>query len=76
VGVAPGCGGCYVRRGVDFRLLGPLEVVDDDGREIAIGSGRQRALLGLLVLRAHELVSSEVLVGELWGEAPPPSGLG
>jgi DNA-binding SARP family transcriptional activator len=58
---------------VDFRLLGALEVVGDDGREIAIGSGRQRALLGLLLLRANELVSSEVLVEQLWGEAPPPT---
>jgi predicted ATPase/DNA-binding SARP family transcriptional activator len=60
--------------GVDFRLLGVLEVVGDDGREVAV-SGRQRALLGLLLLRANEPVSSEVLVEQLWGEAPPATAL-
>jgi WD40 repeat protein/DNA-binding SARP family transcriptional activator len=58
---------------VDFRLLGPLEVFDDDGREVAVKSGRQRALLAVLLLRANELVSSDALVEELWGESPPPT---
>ena len=33
--------------------------------------GRQRALLALLILRANELVPSDRLVEELWGESPP-----
>jgi class 3 adenylate cyclase len=56
---------------VDFRLLGPLEVVGDDGREIAVKAGKERALLAVLLLHANELVSSDVLVEELWGESPP-----
>ena len=60
---------------MDFRLLGPLEVLDDDGREVLLRPGRQRALLALLVLRANELVASELLVEELWGESPPPTAL-
>ncbi len=58
---------------MDFRLLGPLEVVDDDGAVLAIGTGRLRALLGLLMLRPGELIGSEELVDELWGEAAPPT---
>ena len=58
---------------LDFRLLGPLEVLGDGGRALSIGSGRQRALLALLVLRANELVASDRLVEELWGESPPPT---
>jgi WD40 repeat protein/DNA-binding SARP family transcriptional activator len=58
---------------VDFRLLGPLEVLDDDGRELSVGAGRQRALLALLVLRANEVVASDRLVDELWGESAPPT---
>ena len=58
---------------MDFRLLGPLEVVGDDGLALTIGTGRQRALLALLVLRANEMVSSDRLVEELWGESPPPT---
>jgi WD40 repeat protein/DNA-binding SARP family transcriptional activator len=56
---------------LDFRLLGPLEVVDDGGLALPVGAGRQRALLALLLLRANELVASDRLVDELWGESPP-----
>ena len=60
-----------MRSPLEFRLLGPLEVIGDEGTAIAIGTGRQRALLALLILRANELVSSDRLVEELWGAAPP-----
>ena len=54
---------------MDFRLLGPLEVAGDgDGGPTApIGTGRQRALLALLVLHANETLTSDRLIGELWG---------
>ena len=52
-------------------MLGPLEVVGDDGAALAIGTGRQRALLGLLIVRANELLESDRLVEELWGQSPP-----
>jgi DNA-binding SARP family transcriptional activator len=58
---------------LDFRLLGPLEVVGEGGLEISVGSGRQRVLLALLALRANELVASDRLVVDLWGESPPPT---
>ena len=61
---------CYRDSQVDFRLLGPLEV-SDGSRPLSIGAGRQRALLALLLLRANELVTSDRLVEELWGESPP-----
>jgi predicted ATPase/DNA-binding SARP family transcriptional activator len=56
--------------GADFRLLGPLEVARD-GRALAIGGARQRALLALLLLHANELVPRERLIDGLWGEEPP-----
>ncbi len=56
---------------MEFRLLGPLEVVGDGGLAVSIGTGRQRALLALLLLRPNELVASDRLVEELWGESPP-----
>jgi WD40 repeat protein/DNA-binding SARP family transcriptional activator len=58
---------------LDFRLLGPLEVASDDGVALSIGSGRQRALLALLILHGNELVAIDRLVDELWGESPPPT---
>src|SRR5258706_7577850 len=56
---------------LDFRILGPLEVVGDDGVPLALGGTKQRALLAVLLLRAGEVVSSEALVLALWGEEAP-----
>ena len=53
---------------MDFRILGPLDVRVDD-RPLALGGARQRALLGLLLLHPNEVVSSDRLVDELWGDA-------
>ena len=58
---------------MDFRLLGPLEVFDDHGRQLSVAAGRQRALLALLLLRPNEFVARERLVEELWGESAPPT---
>src|SRR5262249_55018423 len=51
-------------------ILGPLEAWED-GRELELGSGRQRALLVLLLLHRHEVVSADRLIDDLWGESPP-----
>jgi len=56
--------------GLEFRLLGPLEVVNE-GNTLPLGGPRQRALLALLLLRANEVVSRDRLVDGLWGERPP-----
>src|SRR5918994_447357 len=55
---------------MDFRILGPLEVLDGDD-PIPLGGGKRRAVLALLVLQAGETVSAERLIDELWGDAPP-----
>jgi DNA-binding SARP family transcriptional activator/DNA-binding beta-propeller fold protein YncE len=57
---------------MEYRILGSLEVADQD-REVLIGGGRQRSVLALLLLHANEVVSSERLIDELWGDAPPPT---
>jgi len=57
---------------MEFRILGPLEVVDR-GRVLALGGARQRALLALLLTRVNEIVSADRLIDELWGERPPKS---
>jgi len=43
---------------MEFRILGPLEV-EDSGRLVSVGGGRQRALLALLLLHANEVVSRQ-----------------
>src|SRR5688572_4349368 len=57
---------------MEFKVLGPLEVIGPRGR-IKIGSGLQRAILALLVLHVGETVSTDHLIDELWGEDPPRS---
>ena len=59
---------------MEFRILGPLEVVDAD-RPLALGGERQRALLALLLTRANEVVSTDRLIDELWGMRPPKQAL-
>ena len=55
---------------MEFRLLGPIEVRDDD-RVLPLAAGQQRALLALLLLRANATVSRDRLIHDLWGEQPP-----
>jgi DNA-binding SARP family transcriptional activator len=55
---------------VEFRVLGPIEVWRNDER-VALGGGRQRALLAALLLRPNEVVSTDRLIDELWREQPP-----
>lgn len=55
---------------MDFRILGSLEVLDE-GRPIALGGDKQRALLAVLLLHANETLSTERLIDELWAENPP-----
>src|SRR4051794_7050695 len=55
---------------MEFRILGPLEVTEN-GQSVALGAAQQQALLGVLLLRANEVVSAEGLEDALWGESPP-----
>jgi DNA-binding SARP family transcriptional activator/DNA-binding beta-propeller fold protein YncE len=57
---------------VEFRILGPLEVLED-GRPLALGRLKERIVLAVLLLHANEFVSRERLIDELWGVAPPPT---
>jgi DNA-binding SARP family transcriptional activator len=55
---------------VEFRILGPLEVVAG-GEPLSLGSARQRAVLARLLVQARAPVTAERLIDELWGERPP-----
>jgi DNA-binding SARP family transcriptional activator len=66
---------CYMVR-VDIRLLGPLDVVGDDGAPLQLAGNRQKALLAALALRPGIVVSTDQLVDEIWGEdAPKTAGV-
>ncbi len=56
--------------GLEFRVLGSLEVARDD-ELIPVTAPKQRVLLSLLLLRANQPVSQDELIEALWhGEAP------
>jgi DNA-binding SARP family transcriptional activator len=59
-----------VTASVEIRVLGPLEVREDD-EQLALGGLKQRALLAILALHANEVVSSDRLIDELWGAEAP-----
>jgi basic membrane lipoprotein Med (substrate-binding protein (PBP1-ABC) superfamily)/DNA-binding SARP family transcriptional activator len=57
---------------MQYRILGPLEVVDDTGSPApGLGPPKQRALLALLVLRVGEVVPADRIIELLWGGRPP-----
>ena len=60
---------------LEFRILGPLEVVRD-GERLEFRGSRERALLALLVLNANRAVSAECLAEDLWGDALPDGATG
>jgi len=59
---------------MDFGILGPLQIRDGD-RELRLTGGKQRAVLAILLLHAGEVVSSDRLIDDLWGDEPPESGV-
>lgn len=54
---------------MEFRILGPLEVVSD-GRIVELPSAKERALLLDLLLHAGSVVSVGRLIDDLWDPAP------
>lgn len=52
---------------MEFRILGPIEVWDEDRRR-PLGGSKQRALLVALLLHANEVISTDRLIDDLWGE--------
>ena len=57
---------------MEFRILGPLEVADGDGLR-RLGGPKQRTVLANLVLRVNQIVDSDRLIGQVWGDEPPPA---
>ena len=53
-----------------FRILGPLEVLSPDGWT-AISAPKWRSLLACLLIRPSQLVPTDLLIDELWGDNPP-----
>ena len=57
---------------MDFRVLGQIEAVSARG-DVALGSFKQRSLLALLLIHANQVVSTDRIIDELWGDEPAPT---
>ncbi len=55
---------------MEYRILGPVEVTLD-GPAFTVKGRKPRALLALLLLHRNEIVSTERLIDDLWGEKAP-----
>ena len=55
---------------MEFRQLGPLEVVDG-GTALPLGGPRQRALLAFLLIHRNHPVAAERIIDALWERDPP-----
>ena len=52
--------------------MGPLQVAAN-GTFLPLGGAKQRAVLAVLLLHANEVVSTDRLIDDLWGDSPPES---
>jgi DNA-binding SARP family transcriptional activator len=59
---------------LQFRILGPLEVANENGL-VDLGGEQQRSLLALLLLRVNEVVPTGSLVDALWDGQPPRTAM-
>lgn len=59
---------------MDFRVLGPIEILDN-GRNIAPTAPKPRQAIALLLLRRNTVVRADEFIDELWGENPPTSAM-
>ncbi|MFE0043458.1 AfsR/SARP family transcriptional regulator [Streptomyces albireticuli] len=59
---------------MDIRILGPL-AVRSVGGEAAPTAPKPRQVLALLAARTNEVVSTDMLVDELWESSPPASAV-
>lgn len=50
-----------------FLVLGPLEVVGDDGALLPIAGSKERTIFAYLIARAGLVASIDDLIDELWG---------
>ena len=57
---------------MEFRILGPLQVLRD-GVPLVLGGTLQRSVLARLLLDAGRVVRAETLIDDVWAGRPPPT---
>lgn len=61
---------------MQFGVLGPLEVLDDDGGTIDVGGTQPRTVLAALLVAEGHGVTVDGLLDAIWGDDPPASAAG
>ncbi|MFF7400487.1 MULTISPECIES: AfsR/SARP family transcriptional regulator [Streptomyces] len=56
---------------MEFGILGPLSLVDSDGRSCAPGALKLKILLANFLVRPNRTMSTHQLIEEIWGGFPP-----
>jgi len=56
---------------VEFRILGPIEAIGDNGENLSLGGSRSRALLAALLVDAGMTIDRATLIDGLWASPPP-----
>lgn len=59
---------------IEFLILGSLQIRVAD-RLVEIGVGKQRTLLGVLLIHANQVVPADRLLEEVWGDRQPSGGV-
>ena len=62
-----------IAKRLQFHVLGPVRVLDDDGAPIDVGGSKPRLVLVRLLLSPNRAVSTDALMTAVWGEDPPPT---
>jgi YVTN family beta-propeller protein len=60
---------------MDYRILGPLAVYDEERRAVELGGRQQRLVFAVLLLHRNEVVSVDRLIDVLWGERAPTNAV-
>lgn len=55
---------------MEFRLLGPVEVVSDAGEALPLKRQKESCLLAVLVMNVGQVVPKRTLVSRVWGDEP------
>lgn len=53
-----------------YEVLGPLRLVDESSTSL-VSARKQQGVLATLLIRTDQVVSTEQLISELWGDHPP-----
>jgi DNA-binding SARP family transcriptional activator/tetratricopeptide (TPR) repeat protein len=60
---------------VEFRVLGPLEVLGDGGEPVRLPGGRARIALALLCVKRGLVVPTDWLIHATWNGSPPATAI-